>query len=109
MEKVEITQYIYRIQPTRPEMLSEGLTEEESEATSDHYAYLKSLLEEGVLVLAGRTLNTDVSAFGIVILNANSEEEARQIVLNDPAVVRGVMNAELFPYRVALMGNNSNV
>lgn len=99
----EVSQYLYKIQPTRPEMLSEGLTEEESEITSQHYYYLKNLKDEGVVVLAGRTLNTDPSSFGIIILNADSEEAAREIMENDPAVSSGVMQAEFFPYRVALI------
>ena len=103
----ETTQYLYRIQPTRLEMLTEGPTEEESEITSQHFAYLKGLVEEGVIILAGRTLNADESTFGITILNAESEEVAMQIMRDDPAVCGGVMNAELFPYRIALISEGN--
>ena len=99
----DVSQYLYKIQPTRPDMLSEGATDEESEITSQHYYYLKNLRDEGVVVLAGRTLNTDPSSFGIVIINADSEQAAREIMENDPAVSSGVMRAEFFPYRVAVM------
>lgn len=102
----DVSQYLYRIQPTRPEMLSEGSTDEEAEITSQHYYYLKNLSDEGVVVLAGRTLNTDPSSFGIIILNADSEQAAREIMESDPAVSSGVMQAELFPYRVAIMVGN---
>lgn len=40
---------------------------------------------------------------GIVILEVDSEEEARELMENDPAVKEGVMEATLFPYRVALI------
>ncbi len=103
----ETTQYLYRIQPTRPEMLTHGPTEMEAEVTSQHYQYLKGLLEKGVLILAGRSLNTDESTFGIVILNAETEEIAREIVKNDPAVRESVMRAELFPYRVAFISEEN--
>ena len=53
--------------------------------------------------LAGRTLNTDESSFGIVIFEAESEKAARQVVDNNPAVRQEVMRAELYPYRIALM------
>ena len=99
----DASQYLYKIQPTRPEMLSEGSTDEESEIIAQHYNYLKNLLDEGVLVMAGRTLNTDSSSFGIIILNADSEQVAKQLMDNDPAVKSSVMKAQLFPYRVALM------
>ena len=99
----EVTQYMYRIMPTRPEMLSEGPTPAETDVTTRHAEYLQELTNQGVVVLAGRTLNTDESSFGIVILNAESEPAAREIMRNDPAVKFGVMSAELFPYRVAMM------
>ncbi|NIM94622.1 MAG: hypothetical protein GTO18_13055 [Anaerolineales bacterium] len=99
----ETTQFIYRIRPTRPEMLSEGATVEEAKVVSQHFTYLQDLLDKGVLMLAGRTLNTDESSFGIVIFNADSEKQAVEIMKSDPAVMQGVMRAELFPYRIALM------
>ena len=98
----DVTHYLYRIQPWRPEMLIHGPTPEEAEIVSQHFAYLKQLAEQGVVVLAGRTLNTDASSFGIVILQADSEEAARNVMQHDPAVQRQVMRAELFPYRIAL-------
>ncbi|OGO20357.1 MAG: hypothetical protein A2Z14_12365 [Chloroflexi bacterium RBG_16_48_8] len=100
---IETQQFLYRIQPTRVEMLSEGSTEEEAEIVSAHFAYLKYLLEQGVLILAGRALNTDETSFGIVIFKAESMEKAREIMESDPAVCQGVMRAELYPYRIALM------
>ena len=54
-----MAQYLYKIQPVRPEILSEGLTADEEQAMSDHFAYLKDLMEKGVVILAGRTQNTD--------------------------------------------------
>lgn len=98
-----VTHYLYKIQPSRPEMLAHGPTPEEAEIVAQHFAYLKQLTEQGVVVLAGRTLNTDTSSFGIVILQVDSEEAARTMMQNDPAVKNRVMHAELYPYRIALM------
>ena len=100
-----VTQYLYQIQPTRSEMLSEGPTPEEEAIVSEHFSYLKDLMGQGILLLAGRTLNTDESSFGIVIFSATSLADARAVVNNDPAVRKGVMHAELYPYRVALMAH----
>ena len=103
----DVEHYIYRIQPSRPGMLTDGPTPEEAEIVSEHFAYLEQLTEQGVVVLAGRTLTTDESSFGIVILRADSEEAARDVMDNDPAVERQVMRAELFPFRIALMEASS--
>ena len=99
----DVTHYLYKIQPSRIEMLTHGPTPEEAEIVAQHLTYLKQLAEEGVVVLAGRTLNADERSFGIVILQADSEEAARDVMQNDPAVQRQVMRAELYPYRIALM------
>jgi uncharacterized protein len=100
-------QYLYRIQPTRPAMLTEGTTTEEDAIIGEHFAHLKRLTEDGVMILVGRTLNNDPTTFGIAVFRAESDEAAQAIMHSDPAVIKGVMRAELFPYRVALI-NEAN-
>lgn len=95
-------QFLYRIRPTRPDMLTDGPTEHEARIVGEHFAYLSALTEQGVVLMAGRTLTADEHAFGIVILVAATAADASAIMGNDPAVKHGVMQAELFPYRVAL-------
>ena len=96
--------FLYKIQTVRPEMLSVGPTPGEEQIVSEHFTYLQGLTAAGVVLLAGRTLTTDNSSFGIVILTAGSEQEARHIMLDDPAVQQRVMRAELYPFRLALLG-----
>ena len=85
-------------------MLANGSTEFESHIVSEHFDYLKQLTNDCVVILAGRTQNTDYSSFGIVLFNAETIEAAREIMLNDPAVKNKVFRAELFPYKMALFG-----
>lgn len=94
--------YIYRIQPVRPAMLSEGATAEETRITGEHFAYLQRLMDEGVLILAGRTLTSDYSAFGIAIFQARDDEHMQQITAADPGVAQKLFRAEWYPYRIAL-------
>ncbi|MFS0862936.1 YciI family protein [Fredinandcohnia sp. 179-A 10B2 NHS] len=102
-------QYIYTLKLI-PRLLDErNWTEKENEIVQAHFNQLKRLMEEDKVVLAGRTLNDDESTFGIVILQTNSEAEAREIMEYDPAVKKGIMNAELYPYRVALFNKRFNV
>jgi uncharacterized protein len=67
-----------------------------------HFERLKELTDSGVVILAGRTLNEEENAFGIVIFEAEDAEKAEAFMKEDPAVKEGIMTAELFPYRVAL-------
>jgi len=95
-------QYAYRIQPTRNGMLADGPTADEADVIGRHFEYLRELTAEGRVLLAGRTLTADESSFGIVVFEASSEAEAREMVAADPAVRHGVMRAQLWPFRVAL-------
>lgn len=97
-------QYLYKLQPTRPEMLVDGPTAEEADVSSRHFQYLQRLAEQGIVLLAGRTQTADYSGFGITIFLADSEEAARDIMHNDPAVLHIVMRAELYRYRIAITG-----
>lgn len=96
-----MSEYVYRITPTRAAMLTAGPTPEEREIISKHFRYLEGLLHAGPLTLAGRTTNDDASTFGLVLLETD-EATARSIMENDPAVREGVMRAELFPFHTAL-------
>jgi uncharacterized protein YciI len=96
--------YLYKIQPTRLEMLTQGPTPSEDEIISRHFDYLKGLAQQGTAIFVGRTLTTDERTFGITVFQADSEKVAQHIMDNDPAVIAGVMRAELFPFRIVLMG-----
>jgi len=95
-------QWLYYLEPARLGMLTEA-TPEETETVSRHFAYVKALTEQGVMILVGRTQNNDENTFGIAIFEAEDESAAHQIMANDPAVIGGVMRATLYPYRVALL------
>jgi uncharacterized protein YciI len=99
-----MSEYLYRLQLTRPAMLIDGLTPAEREVVTAHHAYLQGLAAAGVVLLFGRTQTTDASTFGIVVFRAASPDEASRIMTDDPAVRAGVMRAEVFPFRVAGVG-----
>lgn len=80
-------------------------TEKETAIAEEHFNYLKALNAKGVVILAGRTLTSDESSFGIVIFHAESEAAARRIMEGDPGVQKGIFRAEVFPFRVVLMEN----
>lgn len=86
-----------------PRLLEEkNWTKEDEQLVGAHFKRLKGLHAKGKVVFAGRTLNSEPSQFGIVVLQVDTEEEARQIMQADDAVKGGIMTAELFPFGVAL-------
>ena len=92
-------EWIYVIRAAREGFKTEP-TEEEMAIMSDHFGYLKSLLDDGTLTLAGPALD---ASFGIAVFEAEDEESARAIMEADPSVAQGVMNATVHPYRTSLL------
>jgi uncharacterized protein YciI len=88
---------IYR--PPRSTFANDA-TEEESRIIGAHFQYLKELLAQGKLLIAGPC---EDSSMGIAVFEARDEEEARGILARDPAVTGGVFRGEIKPYRVSLM------
>ena len=95
-------QFLYRIVPTRAGMLVSGPTEHEMQVIDAHFAYLKTLAADGVVLMAGRTVDTGPATWGIVVFAAASPAEAEAVMRSDPSIAQGVMQGELFPYRVAV-------
>jgi uncharacterized protein YciI len=91
--------YIYLIHPMRHEFF-ESPTAQEVTVMDAHYEYLKQATTLGVVLLAGPCLD---ETFGIVVLTAESEQAAREFMLNDPSVKSNVMMAELHPLKLSLM------
>jgi CubicO group peptidase (beta-lactamase class C family)/uncharacterized protein YciI len=77
---------------------------EANQAVGRHFARLQQLQKDGKLLLAGRT--TVKGSMGLVILEAESEAEARRVMEEEDAVKAGIMTAEIFPFQTALMKGN---
>lgn len=66
----------------------------------DHLAYLKSLLEEGTLVLAGPVGD---GSGAMMVLQVASEQEAQRVVAHDPYTAAGVgVDHVLRPWNVVV-------
>ena len=92
--------YLYKLIAAQPEMMAKGLTPEQTQIMQEHLDHLKSLSDEGLIVLAGRTLNNDETTFGIVMLRADSDAAAGEIMSRDPGIRKGLFRATLFPFLI---------
>lgn len=91
--------FLYTIVPCRKTFVDD-MSAAEAAVMDDHFAYLKTALRDKHLVLAGPCLD---GAFGVVVLQMESEEEAHRFMAADPAVAAGIMTATLHPFRVSLL------
>jgi uncharacterized protein len=89
------SQFVIRLSPVHPEAAA---TEEEKARIVMHFDYLKMLLADGKLLLAGMSPDDYT---GILLIEAVDREEAERIMTADPAVSGNVYQAELHPFRIA--------
>jgi uncharacterized protein YciI len=95
-------QYIYTITLIDRLHDRKKWTAEDQEAVNKHFEYLKIQMHLGKMILAGRTQNDLKDTFGIVIFNAQDDEDAQNFMENDPSIMAGVMIGNLYPYAIAL-------
>ncbi len=96
--------YLYHLQLTEKYQDPTAWTEQDSQIISDHARFLDELGKQGTLLLAGRTdFDPDhPKLFGIVLIKADSQEAAEEIMAGDPAVQNGIQQAEVLPFRIAM-------
>ena len=99
-------QFIYVLRLV-PRLYSDAAwTKEDNAAIERHLNRFKQAIETGKLILAGRTPEPGDKTFGIAIFEAKDEMAAKKFMDEDPAVVAGLMTAELHPFAVALERKN---
>lgn len=99
-------QFIYVLRLV-PRLHSESAwTNEDKMALDRHFTRFQHAIETGELILAGRTQEAGDKTFGIAVFEAANEAAARKFMESDPAVVSGLMTAELHPFAIALQRKN---
>jgi uncharacterized protein YciI len=95
-------QFIYVLRLV-PRLYSDSAwTKEDDLALSRHFARFQHAIETGELILAGKTNEPGDKTFGIAIFEAKDETAAKAFMESDPAVVAGLMTADLHPFAIAL-------
>ena len=96
--------FLLRLRLNEPYRNPEAWTEHENNLIMQHFGFLMDLSKRGILVFAGRT-EYDFShedLFGIALIKAESLEEAKNILFQDPAVKAQLQIADVHPYRMAI-------
>ena len=88
---MEKSQFIYHFLPgNQPDLATnrDAWTEVDTNPGEAHFERLKRDTEDGIVILAGRSL--DGIGPAVVIFEAESEEEARRFMEGDPFVKEGL-------------------
>ncbi|GAA2652062.1 YciI family protein [Paractinoplanes durhamensis] len=73
--------------------------EEVDKARDEHVAFLDGLLQQGKLVVAGRQ---DPPVGGLVVIDVDTEAEARAIMAHDPYVLRNLADYTFTGFKPSL-------
>ena len=93
--------FFMRLNPPRPDFAT-TMTPEEKDMMGQHSAFLRELLAQGKLILAGPVLDPQ-GAFGLGVVEVESHEEALQIAATDPSVKSGMNRYDVIPMRVGML------
>jgi uncharacterized protein YciI len=74
------------------------MTEHEQQLMSEHFMYLEQKFEEGKVLIAGPC---EDRSMGVSVWEAESREEAEEMIYNDPAVKAGIISVEVKNYKVS--------
>ncbi|MFH2002640.1 MAG: SRPBCC domain-containing protein [Planctomycetota bacterium] len=92
-------QYVVKLIGTRPGW-PDQMTADEMKVMHDHYYYLKDLVAEKKVILAGPCPE---GRYGLIIIQVASEQEAVDLMDREPSVKGGVHTYEMEPIHVALL------
>jgi uncharacterized protein YciI len=95
-----VAEWIYLIHPPR-ERFAETMTAAEEEVWGRHWARIKRLYADGVVVLVGPTFGTVNT--GLCVFEAPDQAAALGIMNGDPTIAEGFARGELRPMRVSLL------
>jgi uncharacterized protein YciI len=91
--------YFFKLIPPRS-TFPQDITDEERRLMDEHSRYFQEHFAAGRLLLYGPVLATS-GAFGLAVLEVDSEAEARQFGEGDPSVRAGLNRFEFYPMKVA--------
>jgi uncharacterized protein YciI len=95
-----MSEWVYFLHPPR-ENFAATLTNEEQAAFAAHAEWLRRLMADGVLILAGPSLGPINT--GIAILEAPDQATAERLVADEPVARGGFARGELRPFRLGLL------
>ncbi len=100
---MQFSHFLIQLHPVRAEMPYD-MNEHEQKVMGEHFVYLKKLTQKGIVLMAGPVFGNPV--FGLCVVKAASEEEARAIAEQDPSVIQKVNTYTVAPMVRSLMSHN---
>ena len=84
------------VRPAFDQRFMREASQAERTVFDEHGQWLEDLYAEGRLRFAGRCYD---GPFGLIVVDAENEQEARALMESDPSIRAGVQTAELYPFK----------
>jgi uncharacterized protein YciI len=96
-----MSHYVYKLIPPRP-TFDTDMSEAEAAVMGQHFAYWQDLLERGRVIVYG-PVSDPAGTWGLGVVEAETEDDARALGIDDPAVASGVATFEVYPMPMAVV------
>ncbi|MFX4263629.1 YciI family protein [Pelotomaculum propionicicum] len=96
--------FVIRLIPPRP-TFQQDMNGEEAGIMKHHVAYWGDMAGRGIALIYGPVLDPK-GAYGLGIIEAESDGMAQSLAAEDPAVKSGLLKLEMCPMLATLPGNN---
>jgi uncharacterized protein YciI len=94
--------FVVRLIPPRPTFAGD-MTDEERAIMAAHGAYWRDLMSRDIAFLFGPVLDP-AGVWGLGVLEARDQDEAREIAVEDPAIKSGLNRAEIHEIAAVVRG-----
>ena len=92
--------FALKLLPCRP-TFAQDMTPEERAIMQQHVAYWRDLMDKGKVLVFGPVMDPK-AVYGLGIIEAESEEEVKDFIANDPATK--INTYEFYPMRAVVKG-----
>lgn len=92
--------FMVKYPPKRP-TFAQDMTEAEREIMGRHVAYWTGLMNRGHVLVFGPVLDPG-GAYGLGIIEVDSEDQLHGFFQDDPAIQAGLMNIEFYPMKAVV-------
>jgi uncharacterized protein len=93
--------FLYKLIPPRP-TFDQDMSESEGAIMDRHVAYWQELVEDGTAIVFG-PVSDPAGAWGLAVVEAETDEKVRALGDADPAVVSGLARFEVCPMPGAIV------
>src|SRR5688572_26000708 len=93
--------FLYKLVPPRP-TFDQDMSETEAAIMARHVAYWQGLAERGTAIVFG-PVGDPAGAWGLAVVQAETDEDVRALGDADPAVVSGLARFEVCPMPAAIV------